>query len=146
MSKVVAQFEMRGIKKGVVNLVDPDNWKMALWKLEKSWPGLKRKRYLAILAEEVENTRQEQKYYRKVLCEWVGEQDPFNCSGEQMHGTYQAQGFWTDQTESGMPFIKSTALGLWSTVEFEKRLQNIRQWLWDDFGIRAPLPNEVFFE
>lgn len=145
MSRIVALFEIRNIKKCVINLVDPDSWKMAVWKLEKSWDNLKTKRYLAIVSETRDNTRSEQRYYRKVLCEWVGQQDPFYCSGEEMHGIYQTNGFWNDYTESGVPFIKSTSLGSWTTVEFEERLQNIRQWLLDK-NILAPLPNEVMYD
>ena len=100
---------------------------------------------LGLWRHEKDNSRGQQKYYRKVVCEWVGQQEPFLCSGNEMHGVYQKQGFWDELTQSGVPYIESTAIGKWSTPEFMRRIEKISHWLLHTFEIILPTQDEVGF-
>lgn len=90
------------------------------------------------------NTRQEQRYYRGVVVPYIAKD--IGISNELAHGYLQQEGFWSVTDEnSGFTYVRSTALNLWTTAEFEERLQNIRVWALDFLNLTIPLPNEIDF-
>jgi len=95
------------------------------------------------------NSRQEQNYYRGVVVSEIAAE--LGETEERTHQILQPQ-FFLYHDEKGRPYIRSTELGGWETVEWEEKMEEIRRWAEEFFstpenpaGLRIPLPNEVDF-
>lgn len=86
------------------------------------------------------NTRPEQNYYRGVIIKMIA--DEIGETPQRTHEILQAE-FFTYQDECGFKYVRSTAIGEWSTAEWEDKMQEIRMWASDFLGLCIPLPNEV---
>lgn len=146
MAKLVELFDIKEIRSGKVFLENADQYRIQIALAKRKMEGKGKARYaLSLWRHEKDNSRGQQKYYRKVVCEWVGQQDPFLCSGKEMHGIYQRQGFWDEVTQSGVPYVQTTSLGSWTASEFSSRLEKISHWLLHSFDIVLPTQDEVGF-
>ena len=142
MPVIVPQFEIQSITAGIVKLFDKDAFRLHVLMEGKRWEAEKypKRRYMQLIKETKPNSIKQQKYYRKVLCQWAGGE--LGYSGSEMHGVYQGQGFFTVVGNDGLPRVRSTAIGEWTTVEWEAKMVEIRRWLAEDRGIPAPEPNQ----
>jgi hypothetical protein len=146
MARLIELFDIQRIEKGKPFLDNPAQWRIKLALCKRKMERKNAKRFaIGLWEHEVDNSRPQQKFYRKVLCEWVGQQEAFQCSGAVMHGIYQKEGFWDDVTPSGETYIKSTALGEWTQAEFSQRCTTIMHWLLHEREILTPTQEEVAF-
>lgn len=86
------------------------------------------------------NTRQEQNYYRGVIVKMIAEE--IGETPQRMHEILQAE-FFTYIDDCGYKYVRSTAVGEWSTQEWEEKMAEVRMWAYDFLGLNIPLPNEV---
>lgn len=86
------------------------------------------------------NTRPEQNYYRGVVVQMIA--DEIGETPQRAHEILQAE-FFTYIDDCGFRFVRSTAIGEWTTAEWEEKMQEIRMWASDFLGVSIPLPNEV---
>jgi len=141
MREPTPEFEIREVKKGKVVLYDPSSWGTYLLRVQQ-WMKRSQKRWFlpAPHAEIKANTRAQQKYYRKVICEFGGA-ELSGYRGDEMHAIIQANHF-IYQNDRGEDYVRTTALGEWTTVEWETKMDEIRQWFAEK-GVVIPLPNET---
>jgi hypothetical protein len=136
----IPEFEIREVHKGVVKLIDKQCYVDYLFRVEQWMKRSKKRWYLPGPHAEVRaNTRRQQKYYRKVMCEFGGAELGYH--GDEMHAILQAM-FFTYENERGLKYVRSTALGEWDTMEWEDKMSEIRQWFAEQ-NIYIPLPNET---
>jgi hypothetical protein len=86
------------------------------------------------------NTRSEQKYFHAVIIREIARE-----IGETDARTFeilQAQ-FFTEKDTKGRAYVRSTALGEWTTVEWERKMDEIRAWALAFLNLNIPLPNEI---
>jgi hypothetical protein len=86
------------------------------------------------------NTRPEQKYFRGVIVKDIAQE--IGESEEMAFEIIQAK-FFEYEDALGRKYIRSTALGEWTTTEWEEKMSEIRQWALDFLNLRILLPNEV---
>ena len=94
---------------------------------------------VTISAEERPNTRSEQKFFRwgiARLAEHIGYHE------QEMFEEIQAK-FFLYERDNGTQYIRSTALGEWTTTEWEKKREEIWQWALEFHGYRIPMPDEI---
>jgi hypothetical protein len=93
------------------------------------------------------NSLAQQRYYRKVVVKYIaeamGESDT-----QYVHETIADMFFEELVSVDGKEqwITKSTALGNWSTVEWELKMQEVRNWAREFLNIEIPLPNEICFD
>ena len=97
-----------------------------------------------------DNTPNQQRYYRGVVVPFIAQQ--IGESNDRTHEILQAK-FFVYYRDDGLSYIRSTAIGEWSTVEWEEKMQEIREWAHDWFsseenpsGLQIPLPNEIVWD
>lgn len=61
---------------------------------------------------------------------------------EKAHGVLQYK-FFKYKDKNGNPYIKSTKLSEWTTVKWEDKMSEIRQWASEFLNLYIPKPNEV---
>lgn len=86
------------------------------------------------------NSRAQQNYYRGVLIPNVASH--LGYSNDMMHRIFQRK-FFTYINDEGLEFIRSTALNMWTTDEWEEKMTEIRAWALDFLEVDIPKPNEV---
>jgi hypothetical protein len=140
MKEPTPEFEIRQIKQGKLFLYDKDAYHLYLLRAEQ-WMKRSKKRWFlgAPHAEVKANSREQQKYYWKIMCEFGGAE--LGYTAKEMHAIHQAEHF-TYENEKGVKYIRSTAIGEWDTMEWEDKMTEIRQWF-SEQTIYIPLPNEA---
>lgn len=131
------RFKLKGSSDGRRIIWDPgyeDIWNIQIRALKGKRIGV------TIGPETKENSRQQQRYYRGVvvpeIAKHIGE------SVKYAHEILQYK-FFTETDDNGFTRVRSTKLGEWTTVEWEEKMDEIRQWAQDFLGVRIALPNEI---
>jgi hypothetical protein len=86
------------------------------------------------------NTRAEQRYFRAVVVRMIAQE--IGESEQKAFEIIQAQ-FFTEKDTHGRSYVRSTALGEWTTVEWEAKMEDIRRWALDFLNLKIPLPNQI---
>jgi hypothetical protein len=131
------KIKYRGISKGGKITLDPGHleaYNAAVRRLEGQ------KIEVTICKRQKANTRSEQKYFYAVIVKMIA--DEIGESETRAFEIIQAQ-FFEYEDANGRKYIRSTALGEWTTVEWESRMQDIRQWAQDYLNLTIPTPNET---
>jgi hypothetical protein len=116
--------------------LDPEYLKAysaAVWKLEGQ------EIEVTITRRGKANTRAEQRYFHAVIVRSIAEE--IGESEERAFEILQAQ-FFTYEDTKGRKYVRSTALGEWTTVEWESKISEIRAWALDFLNLNIPLPNQ----
>ena len=93
------------------------------------------------------NTLSEQRYYRKVVLGYIAEQMG-ETNMDEVHRIVADMFFREPIIVNGEEFMitRSTAIGQWTTTEWEAKMTEIRNWYREFFnGKEIPLPGETDF-
>lgn len=86
------------------------------------------------------NSRKQQKYFYKVI---VGElAKHLGYSLDEMERELDEK-FFRYEDARGTMYTRSKAIGEWTTVEFEDKMQEIREWAYTELNVQIPLPGEI---
>lgn len=130
-------MQYTGISDGVkvvLDIASLDAYKASLRKLKGKRVAI------TLCAESRPNSKPQQRYFRGVVVKMISEH-----TGDDVKSTYaHLQGqFFLYYDKNNKPYVRSTEIGEWTTVEWEEKMQEIRVWAFNFLGINIPLPNEI---
>lgn len=88
-----------------------------------------------------QKSNKQNRYYRGVVVKLIAEECGYTT--DRAHGELLELFFKVVPDDGGRAYIRSTALDNWDTVDWEEKMQEIRQWASEFLNLFIPLPNEV---
>lgn len=133
----IRRFKLRGTSTG--KSIKWDSGHDELWNIQlQAYKGYRIE--VTIGRETKSNSGPQQRYYRGVIVPTIAQQ--LGYTNNECHGVLQYK-FFTETDDNGLTRIRSTKQGEWTTVEWEKKMTEIRMWCQEQFGLYIPLPNET---